>query len=423
MSVTIQSALPADGVSPSGTLTNTTGLIRLTISLAALSAPGSWQLIKQNADTTKWAPVEGASLSVDNIGEDGKDGTLLWEDKDGGALYHVIQTRPTIQNGGSVLSTATGYLTAATAISGPTLGASTVSTLKATGAATFDSTVSTAGKVTMTGGLDLTGTTGIDASGNSGTLKTPTGTNTIGGTLSMAAGKSISFAAGAGGFDGSSGTGDFKPTTGDFTHLGAAGKNISIKTQTTGTIAIDNADAWSIGATGGLTGTIGRTGQAVTFPGKPSVTQQFSANGGTQSKGAAPTAAADAVMYGVADINGGGTAAEVKNYEGGASLTERVNGTGASKHIILSEDVADDGTVTLPVPASGKVGILEISEITEWGKYSVQNDGTVTKLDGSTNAVTTDTDTKFCVFKDTSTPTIKNRLGATKPIVGTYRYY
>jgi N-acetylmuramic acid 6-phosphate (MurNAc-6-P) etherase len=128
-------------------------------------------------------------------------------------------------------------------------------------------------------------------------------------------------------------------------------------------------------------------------------------------------------MFGVADINGGGTGALKTIYEGGASKIQRVNGTGALKVIEIAEDVADDGTIALPAPASGKVGILDVAEITEWGKYSVQSDGTITKLDGSTNAVTTDTDTKFCLFSNTGTPTFKNRLGASKPIVGIYRYY
>lgn len=144
---------------------------------------------------------------------------------------------------------------------------------------------------------------------------------------------------------------------------------------------------------------------------------------GVQVKGSAVAAAADAVGYGVADINGAATAAEVKNYEGGASLTSRVQGTGAAKELIIAQDLADDATIALPAPASGKVGILDIAEITEWGKYSVQSDGTITKLDGSTNAVATDTDAKLAVFSSTGTPTLRNRLGSTKPFVGRYVYF
>lgn len=144
---------------------------------------------------------------------------------------------------------------------------------------------------------------------------------------------------------------------------------------------------------------------------------------GASIAGSAPTAAADAVKAGVADINGAATAALKLNFEGGASLISRVHGTGAAKEIIITQDLADDATIALPAPASGKVGILTIGEITEWGRYSVQSDGTITKQDGSTNAVTTDTDDKFCVFSSTGTPTIRNRLGSSKPLVGTYLYF
>lgn len=164
-------------------------------------------------------------------------------------------------------------------------------------------------------------------------------------------------------------------------------------------------------------------GGTLAVTGATTLTGQLAANGGAQVKGSAPSAAADAVGFGVADINGATTAALVLNFEGGASLTSRVSGTGAAKKITIAQDVTDDGTIALPAPASGKVGLLVVSEITEWGRYSVQSDGTITKLDGSSNAVATDTDAKLCVFSSTGTPTIRNRLGSTKPIVGEYLYY
>lgn len=190
------------------------------------------------------------------------------------------------------------------------------------------------------------------------------------------------------------------------------------------TITDDCAVGGDLAVTGTLavTSTTALTGNA-TAAGTLTVTGQVSANGGVQIKGSAPSAAADAVMKGVADINGATTGAEKTIYEGGATKLQRVNGTGALKVIEIAEDVADDGTIALPAPASGKVGILDVAEVTEWGKFSVQSDGTITKLDGSTNAVATDTDTKFCLFSSTGTPTFRNRLGSSKPIVGVYRYY
>ena len=182
------------------------------------------------------------------------------------------------------------------------------------------------------------------------------------------------------------------------------------------------ATAYIAGATAAVTaGDL--TASNVAAGGTLTATDAASLLSGVQVKGSAVAAAADAVGYGVADINGAATAAEVKNYEGGASLTSRVHGTGAAKELIIAQDLADDATIALPAPASGKVGILDIAEITEWGKYSVQSDGTITKLDGSTNAVATDTDAKLAVFSSTGTPTLRNRLGSTKPFVGRYVYF
>lgn len=175
------------------------------------------------------------------------------------------------------------------------------------------------------------------------------------------------------------------------------------------------ADA-TIGATLDVTG-------AATLGSTLAVTGVATLSAGASVAGSAPTAAADSVKIGVADINGATTAALKLNYEGGASLTSRVHGTGAAKEIVIAQDLADDATIALPAPASGKVGRLEINEITEWGLYSVQSDGTITKLDGSTNAVATDTDAKLCLFSSTGTPTLRNRLGSALPFVGRYLYF
>jgi len=157
--------------------------------------------------------------------------------------------------------------------------------------------------------------------------------------------------------------------------------------------------------------------------GATTLTGQLNANGGMALAGTAPSAAADKVMQGVADIAGATTAALKTNYEGGATKVERVRGTGSLNILYIGEDMTDDNSVALPVPSSGKIGILEISiGPSEWGRFSVQNDGTCTKLDGSTNAVTTDTDAKLVLFSSTGTPTLRNRLGSTLNAVGSYRW-
>jgi hypothetical protein len=157
--------------------------------------------------------------------------------------------------------------------------------------------------------------------------------------------------------------------------------------------------------------------------GATTLTGQLNANGGEKLAGSAPSAAADAVGLGVADINGATTAAIKEVFEGGGTLTRRVYSTsGAVKVLYIDEDVADDATISLPVPTSGRVGMLDIATLIEGGKVAIQNDGTCTVLSGSTNLVATDTDAKLAVFNDSATPKIKNRLGGSRRVLATYSW-
>lgn len=184
----------------------------------------------------------------------------------------------------------------------------------------------------------------------------------------------------------------------------------------------------TVGGTLGVTGAVtmsaaASVGTTLAVTGATTLTGQLNANGGAQLKGSAPSAAADAVMLGVADINGATTGALKKVYEGGGTITERMSSTsGALKVMHYNESVTDDSTITLPVPASGHTGILIIGALVDGGILTVQNDGTVTKLAGSTNLVTTDTDAKLVVWSDSGTPKIKNRLGSTVVITAEYRW-
>lgn len=76
------------------------------------------------------------------------------------------------------------------------------------------------------GGLTASGSAANTFAGSTGTFITSTGANTLSGDVSLAAGKDFVYAAGAGEFDGSLGTGFFKFTTGDVTWTGAAGKQV-----------------------------------------------------------------------------------------------------------------------------------------------------------------------------------------------------
>lgn len=160
---------------------------------------------------------------------------------------------------------------------------------------------------------------------------------------------------------------------------------------------------------------LGRTGKTITAVGP-----LFAAEGQTLA-GTAPAAAADRVQYGVVDQNGATTAAEKSIYEGGGSLTRRVQG-GAVKVLEIDQELADDATIALPAPSSDHVGRLEICTETEGGLVAIQTDGTCTKISGSSNLEVTDSDTDLCVFKSGSTPTIRNRLGGPNWISATYTW-
>ena len=182
------------------------------------------------------------------------------------------------------------------------------------------------------------------------------------------------------------------------------------------------AGTLTVGGASTLTGAASLA-STLAVTGASTLTGQLNANGGEKLAGSAPAAAADAVGLGVADINGATTAAIKEVFEGGGTLTRRVySAAGAVKMLIIDEAVADDATISLPVPSSGCVGMLDIATLIEGGKVAIQNDGTCTVLSGSANLVATDTDVKLAVFSDSGTPKIKNRLGGSRRVLATYSW-
>lgn len=91
--------------------------------------------------------------------------------------------------------------------------------------------------------------------------------------VTLAANIDLNGAAGTGGVSLGNLTGNTSLPTGTLGWAGAANKALSLVATGTGTVTIDNASTWSLGATAGTSGTIGRTGQAVTLPGSLTVTQ------------------------------------------------------------------------------------------------------------------------------------------------------
>lgn len=119
---------------------------------------------------------------------------------------------------------------------------------------------------TAAGALTVSGFAGINLQVN-GTTVCDVGA-TAATAVTLAANKSLVGAAGTGAVTLGSMTGDMTLPTGAVSWAGAANKNLSLVAQGTGTLTLDNATTWSIGATNGGTGTLGRSGQLVTFQSK-----------------------------------------------------------------------------------------------------------------------------------------------------------
>ena len=77
--------------------------------------------------------------------------------------------------------------------------------------------------------------------------------------------------------------------------------------------------------------------------------------------------------------------------------------------------------VDLPDASIG-AGEVTVGDAEEYARFVWSSDGTPTLMDSSFNVVTTDTLSKFCIFKNGTTVRIRNRLGSTKAIMLTYTY-
>lgn len=137
---------------------------------------------------------------------------------------------------------------------------------------------------------------------------------------------------------------------------------------------------------------------------------------------AAPSGAADQVGLGWTDANGAATAARHTTFEGGSAEIDRVMTASATVHrLTWGATVADDGTIALKAPTTRAYVEVWESGGVEHGFYTVAPDGTVTvDARSSTNAVGTDTDAKLCLYNNSGTPTVKNRLGGSRDVLVSY---
>jgi hypothetical protein len=80
--------------------------------------------------------------------------------------------------------------------------------------------------------------------------------------------------------------------------------------------------------------------------------------------------------------------------------------------------------ITAGIIGWGMIVVSNIStgDVEEWIQFIFGDDGNVIVIASSTNAVNTDTNAKFCVFKSGTNIQIKNRLGATKIIKYELKY-
>jgi len=140
-----------------------------------------------------------------------------------------------------------------------------------------------------------------------------------------------------------------------------------------------------------------------------------------QSSGTAPsTSPADAYQQYSADAGAvAGQAGPHFRTEGGGIFGMRSDTGTTLQYVYQKDDLADDGTVTLPDATSGMV---LVSCNAEAGMWLVQADGTVTKISGSTNTAAADSDGNLCVYDGGTGAIVKNRLNATGEIRIVYYY-
>lgn len=141
-----------------------------------------------------------------------------------------------------------------------------------------------------------------------------------------------------------------------------------------------------------------------------------------QKSGTAPTTSpADAYQQYSADAGAvAGQAGPHFRTEGGGIFGLRSDTGTTLQYVYQKDDLADDGTVTLPDATSGMV---LVSCNAEAGMWLVQSDGAVTKISGSTNTAGTESDGNLCVYDGGGTTAIvKNMLGAAGEIRIIYYY-
>lgn len=258
MALSIVTTLPADS--------DTSSAVQLTGTALRISArvtsggPATLALIRMNS-TGKWYRATDDSgnqveIQLTGVGNPGPAGTGLSGNTDWSFTLPAVGSNEwygLLLDGGTTF-TGTAELIS---ISAPAAAGGTVPQGRA---------------LTMGSGLLIAGTSSADLSADRTIALDSTMWAIAASALTLAANYSYALAAGTGGIDAHLGTGDWKMPTGAGSWVGAANKSLSLVASGTGTLTLDNASTWSLGATTGTTGTIGRSGQSLVLPGVVSAT-------------------------------------------------------------------------------------------------------------------------------------------------------
>jgi len=104
--------------------------------------------------------------------------------------------------------------------------------------------------------------------------------------------------------------------------------------------------------------------------------------------------------------------------------TDAVKGIGSGSHVThhaAPTEIADEAEFDLPANSAGWGHVL-VGDAEEYAHFVWGSDEVVDLISNSANVVTTDTNTKFCIFDNTGKVSIKNRLGAAKKVMFDYHY-
>lgn len=258
MALSIVTTLPADS--------DTSSAVQLTGTALRISArvtsggPATLALIRMNS-SGKWYRATDDSgnqveIQLTGVGNPGPAGTGLSGNTDWSFTLPAVGSNEwygLLLDGGTTFSGTAELIS----ISAPAAAGGTVPSGRA---------------LTMGSGLLIAGTSSADLSADRTIALDSTMWAIAASALTLAANYSYALAAGTGGIDAHLGTGDWKMPTGAGSWVGAANKSLSLVASGTGTLTLDNASTWSLGATAGTTGTIGRSGQSLVLPGVVSAT-------------------------------------------------------------------------------------------------------------------------------------------------------